>query len=230
MCAVERGDRVLHAERAVVVRVVVRKTYDVDRSGFEDLHQLASRAKVEVLRQLLAALRERALEIDDRDVRGLEERADAGEIERPQLLLRHTCGELLVEVRLEVVAERRVTARRDHEPAGSARLGSRGRRVARDRIGDCACRANLSCQWDRPDRDPEPSEERAPLHLAAGYARPSSSTRCIMRAARPRAFPPRSMWSWQPGFEATTTSAPERSIESSLRASCAFAMSGCVRL
>jgi len=54
----------------------------------------------------------------------------------------------------------------------------------------------------------------------AGYARPSTSTRCTMRAVMPRARAPRSMWSRQPGFEATTSSGATLTIESSFCSSC----------
>jgi hypothetical protein len=63
--------------------VVVREAHDVDRSLLEHLHQLAARAKVEVLRQLRTAFGKRALEIDDRHVGGVENRSHAGEVERP---------------------------------------------------------------------------------------------------------------------------------------------------
>src|SRR5439155_613596 len=66
----------------------------------------------------------------------------------------------------------------------------------------------------------------------AGYAAPSTSTRCAMRVVMPRAFAPRAMWSRQPGLDTTTTSAWTSETSRTFRArsaAAAAASSSCSR-
>src|SRR5262249_45571576 len=120
----------------------------------QDVDQLGSCAEVEVLLQQLPARRERAFQVDDRDVRGLEDRPDAGEVQGNQLLARNTRGELLVEVGFEVVAERRVARGRDEH----RRLERR--RCYAQRVGGGASRRGRRAGLDQRSRRASGQEQR----------------------------------------------------------------------
>src|SRR5205823_1812068 len=135
-------------------------------------------------------------------------RAHAGEVERPQLVLRNARGELLIEVGFEVVAERGVASgdERDRPCARGERVrgirsesgavaaarvrGSGAREIAGSaeprggQRGQGACRA-----------EEDPAVHRWGAGGLAGWAMPSSSTRCTICARSPRACAPRAMWS-----------------------------------
>src|SRR5712692_9282863 len=105
---VKRRQSVVEADRFIIHRMVVGQCHHVHRPCLEDLDQLGTGTEVEALEQFLAALGEGALEVDERDVGGAEGRLDAGEVERPDLLLRNAPRQLTVDMRLQVRTQRGV--------------------------------------------------------------------------------------------------------------------------